>query len=1280
MKRLFGILIKIGVLLLIVVALLVSFLRLALPHIDKYHSTVIAHLQRISGLPINIAKIEGEWLSFGPALTLQEISVRDENISFQVERVVLELDIWHSLINRRLQFRDFTLYRMELDLGSELANNSDRSIQPGSIQDIFLRQINYFDLRDSHISFFSPSGTPVELEIPQLTWLNSKQRHQAEGLVSLSSFNGQHGALKVILDLYDDKNNLLSNGTVYLQADDVDMRPWFSRWLRANTGLDSARFSLAAWVNIKDGEPQGGDLLLKQGNMNWGSDESAHELTVAEQLFHAERYQNGWMVETPSINIATDNKRWPNGQLSALWLPENNAEAGGPPASEQLRIRATDLQFELVKPLLPIFSFLDPEKLAPWLELDPKGRLQALALDIPIKQPDSSQFIVAWQDVSWPVWQKLPGVDNFSGRAQGDFNAGSIQVELEQSVLPFGKVFRAPLEIGRAQGTLYWQNNEQGLRLWSEALDVQAKSLWVNGEFSFTRTPAGQSWLSILAGIRLDDAKEAWRYYPETLMGQHLVDYLTGAIQGGQANNATLIYSGLLSDFPYKKNTGIFEVFVPLRQATFQFQPGWLPFSDLTIDLDFVNDGLWMKAVNGMLGKVSSSNVTANIPVFIQQKLFIDADVKGTGSDIYDYLSHSPLKDSVGAALQQVQVNGNVSGRLHLDIPLNLNEGGSVLAKGQVNLHNSNVNITALNSQLSQVSGRFNFNGGELTSQKLSANWLGQPVSLRFNTKLNQQNYQVNVDLAGRWQLNKLPGLPPKVAADLSAFGDWRSDIKITLPHQGMARYQVGIEGAISQVSERLASLLKVGNQPLPLNIQASGDLSGFNVHGAINRDQQFNSRWQLLNDKLHLERGIWTSGSLTEPELPKDESLVLSLPAIDGEYWLAAFTGNKAASSARSSAGLTAVTALNLPKHIQLNMPSLTLVGQQWNNLSVDLERAGQNFVMGFKGQELDGTLRIEPNQPWQADINYIYYNPEWPSSGLVTTQSESRASAIPTDFAGWPSLALTCEQCWLFGQNFNQIQANLTAYNNRLVLSDGLMNSGSAKLTVSGEWLTGSFGSESSFRGKLSSERFDQSMRHFGIITPLRDAPMSSEFDLSWLGTPWDPRIYTLSGRISAQFGKGDIANLNGGRAGQILSLVSISALLRKLQFDLRDPFGKGFYFDSIKLDTDINRGVMHTNNLLIDGVVADIAMRGSIDLVERQIDMEAVVAPELSVTVGVATAFVVNPVVGVAVFAASQVLSPLWQRVSFIRYRISGSLDRPNVDEILRQANEEKPSEKP
>ena len=161
--------------------------------------------------------------------------------------------------------------------------------------------------------------------------------------------------------------------------------------------------------------------------------------------------------------------------------------------------------------------------------------------------------------------------------------------------MPYETVFRAPLEIADGQATISWLNNDKGFQLDGRNIDVKAKAVHARGGFRYLQPANDEPWLGILAGISTDDGSQAWRYFPENLMGKDLVDYLSGAIQGGEADNATLVYGGNPQLFPYKHNEGQFEVLVPLRNAKFAFQPDWPALTNLDIELDFINDGLWMK-------------------------------------------------------------------------------------------------------------------------------------------------------------------------------------------------------------------------------------------------------------------------------------------------------------------------------------------------------------------------------------------------------------------------------------------------------------------------------------------------------------------------------------------------------------------------------------------------------------------------------------------------------------------------------------------------------------
>ncbi len=297
-----------------------------------------------------------------------------------------------------------------------------------------------------------------------------------------------------------------------------------------------------------------------------------------------------------STEPKTDGQAWPKGRLSALWLPENT-QFIGPEQRQELRIRASNLQLERIGPLLPTLSPFTPELLARWADLQPQGYVDALALDIPISQPETTRFQAKWHDVSWQYWGQLPGVNHFDGELSGSARLGRLNINLKNSLLPYGDLFRAPLEVSQASGALNWRIDDKGWALWSDQLDVQAKSLWGNGSFYYmqpnqkpSQLNQAQPWLKILAGIRLYDATDAWRYFPVSLMGEKLADYLTEALQGGQVDNATLVYNGNPHDFPYKNKEGQFQVYVPLRNAVFQFQPDWPALDNLAIDLNFLNE------------------------------------------------------------------------------------------------------------------------------------------------------------------------------------------------------------------------------------------------------------------------------------------------------------------------------------------------------------------------------------------------------------------------------------------------------------------------------------------------------------------------------------------------------------------------------------------------------------------------------------------------------------------------------------------------------------------
>ncbi|CUX97443.1 AsmA2 domain-containing protein YhdP [Candidatus Hoaglandella endobia] len=1266
MKRLPGIMMAIVANLIVLVALTVSGLRLALPHLDRFRPQIVSVLNRAFDAKIWLQQLHGSWQSFGPTFNIDGIDATTPDGQLQVQHVTLALDVWQSLLHWRWQFRDVTFYSLQLDLNTKFMGSDHHSItiSYNRIFNFFLRQFDQIILYNSQLTFLKSSGERTRLSVPQLTWLNTSNRHRAEVKIALSSTESQQGMIDARMDLHDEQG-LLNKGKFYFQTWNVDLTPWLDLLFQSNTHrLQSTELNLSAWIDLDQGKITGVDAILNRGVALWTNSEQSHRLDIDRlsiKINKKHQQQDAWQLDMPALNIAIDGKSWAPTTLSVFWLPAKY-HLFFPDHTGEICLRFGALNFERLTPILSIISAVTPKFSASWHDLQPRGELTSLALDIPLNNASYTRFQAQWQDLSWLPWQFLPGADHVSGSVSGSLAAGRLTLALKNSNLPYQGMFRAPIALSHACATIDWRHNPRdGLFLWGRNIYARAQSFLVKGNVYFHKPVKGETWLDIIAGLHLTDATEAWRYYPEPLMGTHLVDYLAGAIKGGHVDNATLLFAGNPSRFPFKHNDGKFEIWAPLRQAEYLFESGWPALKQLDIDLNFVNNGLFMYTPQTKLGKNIGKNITASIPDYSKQQLLIKANISGAGSAIKDYFMQTPLKVSLGQTLDELQLSGAVMGDLHLDIPLN---GQSITASGNIVLTDNSLYIKSMSTTLERLNGKLCYNNGNLDSDAIYGKWFGQPILINFTTLEKSTSFDVNVGIKGNWSLNALPNLPHHMVKMISGHADWHSDIAITMPIKGEMRYKIAFKSNLTNVSSYLpAPLYKVSGKPLTLEVNVQGDMHALLMSGHCGGINSFNSQWLLLTNQITMIRGNWEYGGEGIPPLPKDKSLTLSLPAINGEKWLPLLLKPPALTGETQTA-----VWLQFPDTLKLSTPALTLGRQIWHQLVLTSNKLASGSKVTAHGQEINGTLTILNHAPWRAELAYLYYNPVINIDSSVVYPSGELYSTSDT-LDTWPTMLFTCQQCWLRGINIGRVSATITSKQDQLLLTS-FVDTGKIYLTTEVSWRHTRSKNQTSLKGTISGNDIGDAADYLGLVTPLRDAPFNLDYDLHWLATPWPLDISSLNGVLHTQLGKGKIENISSGSAGRIMRLVSFNTLLRKLKFNFSDYLGKGFYFDFIKGTSWLKDGTLHTNDLWLDGLEANVAISGDIDLNRQQINIEAVIVPEILATVGVATAIIINPLLGAAVFAASKVLQPLWNKLSLIRYHISGNLDVPKITDIMHQ----------
>lgn len=1264
--------------LIVIAALLVTALRLAMPHMDHYRSQLLNAASRATGIHFKADVLKGEWKNFGPTLNVDNFSAElADGGKLHIKKVTLALDIWQSLLHASLQFRDLTFWQLHFSVQQfpKKDASSNSGYDSNKVKNLFLQRFDHFILRESTIDFPTPSGQRVTLNIPTLTWFNEGKLHRAEGLVNLSSFTGQHGTAQLRINLQD-KQQLLDKGTVWIQVDDIDAKPWLGNWVNKNTNLKKAHLSLMVWLNMADGTLSSGDVIIKRGDAQWQeANQVAHQLTLTQLSAKLSRVGKGFVLTLPDTGITIDNTRWPRGSLALNWQADSE-QPWLPAKDSALRVRAANIDLARLTPLVPLLSPLQSTYANLWHQANPQGRVTRLAADIPLQDLEQTRIAAQWQQLSWQAFQQIPAVTAFSGSLTGGMAEGETTLTLGQQTLASQGQLQAPIELNRFSGDFSWEKDDKHLVLSGRNIDLGAKSVAAKGDFSYQQSVNRPPDLQILAGINATDGADAWRYFPVKIMPKGLVHYLSTAIQGGVAQDATLVFAGNPHQFPFTHNEGTFQVTVPLKQAKFAFQPGWPALSPLDIDLNFVNNGLWMKADAIRLGNVPVTHVTADIPDYHKEQLLIEGDIRGQGEDIHRYMKQTPLAKNVGSALDQLKVKGEVYGHLGLTIPLN---GKEVTAKGDVNLNNNQLTIVPLQTQMKGVSGRFTYNNGLLQSTPISAQWFGQPVKVVFSTEEQVKQFAIAIQAEGNWALEKINAFPKNLAQQLTGRLPWQSEVSIALPHQGGASYQVNVTSNATRVSGKLPQALGIPNSAFPLAIDAKGNLSTLHVAGVIDRHQRFSTQWKLT-PKLALEKGQWTSQGDEHPSLPLQSIMDIQLPALEGDKLIATLQKLSSSASTPNSAKKAvkhSTTAQNwrsaipfeLPATLQATTPVLALYGQQWRNLSLQIHQLLSDPYLTVNSDEAKGSLQIRPGQPWLLNMDYLYYNPQFasnPTGNRVVNSMQDNHF----DFSQWPKLDATCSSCWFAGQNFGQIKGKFSVNQQTLTLRDGIVDTGHSRLSVMGEWNNVAGQERTALKGHLNTDNLADAAHWFGVEVPVSDTPLHLGYDLHWKDVPWRPSIPTLSGLLTLKAGKGTFRHVETGTAGQVLRLLSIDALLRKVSLDFRGTLDSGFYYDSITGTAWMDKGMLHTENLSIDGLEADIGMRGTVNFTTRQFDLLATVAPEISVPVGVAAAFAINPIVGASVVVASKVLSPIWSKISLLRYSITGPMDKPDVKEVLRK----------
>jgi len=219
-----------------------------------------------------------------------------------------------------------------------------------------------------------------------------------------------------------------------------------------------------------------------------------------------------------------------------------------------------------------------------------------------------------------------------------------------------------------------------------------------------------------------------------------------------------------------------------------------------------------------------------------------------------------------------------------------------------------------------------------------------------------------------------------------------------------------------------------------------------------------------------------------------------------------------------------------------------------------------------------------------------------------------------------------------------------------------------------VAGEWKRTLLGDRSRIDVSVSSANFGKALVALRAPRVIDDGILHLTGNLSWPGPLHAPRPENLQGKLQLKLSNGSFTGIDPGPA-RLLGLLNLSAIPRLLLGGSRE----GFNFDEVDGRFELGGGRMRIPELVIRGPLAQIEMRGEVELATRRVDQEVVVIPNVGGTLPVATGLAFGLEVGALIALLDQLVGNQLNKAGARTYHITGTLEKPEVV-LIRQPEAE------
>jgi uncharacterized protein (TIGR02099 family) len=917
------------------------------------------------------------------------------------------------------------------------------------------------------------------------------------------------------------------------------------------------------------------------------------------------------------------------------------------------QLLALNLQLEAFGALLGAVPL--PRGVRPTLEaLAPRGRLDQVAAswEGDWRKPANYAVEASFKDLALLPISDKPGFRNLSGRVTAKPDNGSLTLHGRDFTLDYPAALREPVHLDTLDADLSWSaigKHGYEIRIDTVSLDNADLAGALTGRYRVA--PDEGDSIDLEGKLTRGVGTAAWRYLPWRV-NQDTVNWLRQAIISGRSDEVSLRLRGRVAEFPFAKGNGEFRVAAKIRDGVLKFAPDWPEIRDLDGDLTFQGEGMEVQSRSATILGVKLHGVRAVIPDLFHHDEILRVDGKAYGETerFLEFIRQSPVNEHVGDFIRP-DTRADGAGELSLLLTMPLKRVRESRVSGAYRFIDNALRFSGA-PELRAVSGNLIFTGEGVNARNISARFLEGPVSINIASRPGS----VRIDARGTAGAAGVEDMIPEwLGRRLTGTAGWAGQIDIR-PGRAEHFVESDLKGLRIDLPAPFGKAADK-TQAMRLNVNRRDDgqvltLAYGNLASAawlIDRDGRTGS--------AHLRLGPG------QAEMPDQRGLRISGLQRSGrlEDWNFLFEPGQAAEQA---AGTLKLNGLNL------TFNELFARGRRFHDINIQAAPREEGWHLVLSGRELNGDLVYTPGSRATGDPGKVQAR----LKRLAIPEPEARLAAGSARDAeeSLPHVDLVADEFVFEGRKLGSLALRLNDTPRGMSLERLELKMPATRLIATGS-LARSSRTETWVDIDLQSSDSGKLLTRLGYPGTMKRGEMQIFGKIGWRSGPDDFELANLGGRLSLSMKDGQFTKVEPG-AGRLLGILSLQALPRRITLDFRDLFSEGFAFDSISSTMFLDRGVIYSNDFIMDGPAAKVSMGGQVDLNSETQTLRVKVNPKLDTSLALAGALAGGPVVGAGALVLQKVLKdPIGQATTF-EYLVEGGWQEPVVKRLNVQPTEE------